>query len=659
MSSSTLTRPQKEAVGLLAIGTFLEYFDLMLYIHMAVILNKLFFPQTDQFTAQLLGAFSIGSTFVLRPIGGYIIGRLGDSIGRKNTIIITTFIMALCSFSMATIPTYDEIGIMASIMMIVCRALQGFSSMGEKLGAELYISEMLKQPHSYIYNSVIQMQTDVGGLFALVVAFCSISYAFNWRIAFYMGSMIALVGMAARTKLRGTPEYIDYKRRLRNKNIEVDISEDQFNAKAALSYFVFKVFTCTSFYVSYVYLIDIFYTVTECDILYIVIHNAQLTILNLVGVCIIMVLYKKYHPIVLANSYILLVVASCFILPYCVSNISNIIFLFIAQVATFIPSLCMTGIQVSCFKHINITRRFTILGTVGGLASMFVYALIPMSLVVLTKYFGAYAILFVYIPLIIAFFIASNYIKKLEIQAGTYNNYPYQNFPYPDTAIEEENYEYNVGAAYEAFKVACKYSTSLLNDLQRISTSEKRPLNMRLIEKAIIFAKKFHGNQMRKTGDVPFYSHPLQVARMTAQYYCKTDVIIAAILHDVVEDSDCTIPLLEQEFNGRIAEMVDRLTKRHYANDEDVIRSFEQTMNMLERLEDFESAFIKKMDRSHNLETIEGLKAIKQKKMAQETSNILVKLVSVIGDKLGFNGKIQIEDKISERCDAVLKSNEK
>ena len=139
--STGLTRQQKESVFLLSIGTFLEYFDLMLYIHMAVLLNDLFFPQDDPAVAKILGAFAFASTFLFRPIGGFVIGRIGDKIGRKKTVMITTFVMAGCCVTMAALPTYAEIGITATVVMILCRALQGFSSMGEVTGAQLYVME--------------------------------------------------------------------------------------------------------------------------------------------------------------------------------------------------------------------------------------------------------------------------------------------------------------------------------------------------------------------------------------------------------------------------------------------------------------------------------------------------------------------------------------
>ena len=92
---TSLTKEQKEAVGLLSIGTFLEYFDLMLYVHMAILLNELFFPKTDPFTSSLLAALAFCSTFVFRPFGALIFGYIGDNIGRKHTVMITTFMMSI------------------------------------------------------------------------------------------------------------------------------------------------------------------------------------------------------------------------------------------------------------------------------------------------------------------------------------------------------------------------------------------------------------------------------------------------------------------------------------------------------------------------------------------------------------------------------------
>ena len=136
----SLNREQKEAVGLLQIGTFLEYFDLMLYVHMAVLLNELFFPKTDPHTTSLVVAFAFCSTWVFRPFGALIFGYIGDNIGRKTTVIITTMMMSVSCVVMATLPTYAQIGITATLVMTVCRIVQGLSSMGECIGCLLYTS---------------------------------------------------------------------------------------------------------------------------------------------------------------------------------------------------------------------------------------------------------------------------------------------------------------------------------------------------------------------------------------------------------------------------------------------------------------------------------------------------------------------------------------
>jgi MHS family proline/betaine transporter-like MFS transporter len=120
-TQTKLTKEQKQAVGLLSIGTFLEYFDLMLFVHMAIILNELFFPKYDPHMTSLLAAFAFCSTYLLRPVGALIFGYIGDRYGRKNTVILTTFMMSSSCLVMAFIPTYNEIGLTATYAIIICR----------------------------------------------------------------------------------------------------------------------------------------------------------------------------------------------------------------------------------------------------------------------------------------------------------------------------------------------------------------------------------------------------------------------------------------------------------------------------------------------------------------------------------------------------------
>ena len=217
LSEQKITKEQKQAIGLLSIGTFLEYFDLMLYVHMAVLLNELFFPKTDPFVASLLGAFTFCSTYVFRPIGALIFGYIGDNIGRKVTVILTTFMMAGSCLVMSILPTYAEIGIYASCGMILCRIIQGMSAMGEGIGAEIYLTEITKPPIQYVVVSFISIFAGIGATMALAFASFTTSHGLNWRYAFGFGMIIALIGSLARQKLREPSARRSRRRRLRGR----------------------------------------------------------------------------------------------------------------------------------------------------------------------------------------------------------------------------------------------------------------------------------------------------------------------------------------------------------------------------------------------------------------------------------------------------------
>jgi len=259
----SLTREQRQAVGLLSIGTFLEYFDLMLYVHMAVLLNELFFPKTDPHTASLLAALAFCSTFVLRPIGALIFGYIGDNIGRKTTVIITTFMMACSCFVMANLPTYSQIGVSATWIVTICRMVQGMSSMGELIGAQVYLTEISKPPIQYPTVALLITFSTLGTVAALALASIVTSFGFNWRLAFWFGSGLALVGIAARTTLRETPDFADAKRQLEQTFAEAKIDKsklrnnpvwnEKVKKKTSLAYFLVESMWPVTFYFVYLH----------------------------------------------------------------------------------------------------------------------------------------------------------------------------------------------------------------------------------------------------------------------------------------------------------------------------------------------------------------------------------------------------------------------
>ena len=665
-----LDKEKFNSIFLLSIGTFLKYFDLMLYIHLAVLLNDLFFPQSNPTTAFLLSTTAFVMTYILRPVGGYIIGKIGDFIGRPSTVMITTFIMAGACLRIATLKTYEEIGITATITIIICRMAQGISSMGEFMGATIYLSETLKSPYKYVASSFIRIGTDIGGTAALIVAYWTLSSStFNWRTAFFMGTIIALVGGVARTKLRETPEFADHKLRLKKKaekdakyfkRVEVKEIPEKIDKKAVLGLFFTGFTTSASVYFTYIFLSNFAKKVLEMSSNEITSHNLKISISSVFFTGIIAYLCKKYHPVNIAKINIYTSIITGFLVaPYLLNHISSndLWLLFFLQFATFLVSTTMIIIESAWVKHFPIKNRFTIMATTYGVANVLSNVTVAYTLIPLTNLLGYYSIWIIYIPIIIGFLWGINYLQKLEIKSGTYYNYPYEKPLFKDTALRKEYFTYDLPSKYDKFRKECEYSTNFINEIKELSEVINPTINISLIKKAIIYAKKWHHGQERGTGG-PFYTHPLEVAIKVARKYLKTDVIVAAILHDVVEDSDCTVEVIKAEFNSRIAEIVDRLTKvRDVVDGSQIKLTFQETIDRLSEYDDYEATFIKLFDRIHNLETIEGLKPVKQEKMARETNNFLVEVVAKIADKLGINEKIQIEEELFEISSDVLRKN--
>ncbi|WP_375333958.1 MFS transporter [Candidatus Tisiphia endosymbiont of Xenochironomus xenolabis] len=288
---TSLNKEQKEAVGLLSIGTTLEYFDLMIYVHMAGFLNELFTPKTDSHTTALYSATIFCVTYILRPLGALIFGWIGDNIGRKATIIITTFMMSSACIVMANLPTYEQIGSVAMWVAIICRAVQGMSSMGEIVGAELYLTEMLKPPIQYVSVGLIGACSVLGTLGALSISLLVVCYGINWRIVFWVGAIIAFVGSVARTKLRETPEFADAKRRIEKvfekTNTDVNILQDnpiwqeKVNKKTVIAFFLLQCALPVCVYLLYIYCGNILTTSFGYTVAEIVQHNFIVCLMEL------------------------------------------------------------------------------------------------------------------------------------------------------------------------------------------------------------------------------------------------------------------------------------------------------------------------------------------------------------------------------------------
>jgi MFS family permease len=419
---SSLNREQKEAVGLLQIGTFLEYFDLMLYVHMAVLLNELFFPKTDPHTAALLTAFAFCSTYVLRPFGALIFGYIGDNIGRKTTVIITTMMMSISCVIMANVPTYAEIGIAAAWIITFCRVFQGLSSMGEVMGAKIYVTEIVKPPAQYPAVTFIVIASSLGTVCALGFASLVTNFGFSWRIAFWIGAGIAVVGSIARTRLRETPEFLQLKRsKLKQKPISnLNAESTNIQKKDLISYIGVECGWPFCFYLGYMYLGFVLkneYGFSAKDVIF---CNFILALITLTSDFVLAFLSYRIHPlrIIKCKGWIFLCFA--FLLPFLIVYSNDYRQIFILQaIILFIP---LAGVPADSIfiKYVPVFCRFTAVTFIYAISRAAMYVITSFGLVYLTGWFGHYGLLIIMIPVIISFLYGVNHFIKLEKEAGNF-----------------------------------------------------------------------------------------------------------------------------------------------------------------------------------------------------------------------------------------------
>ncbi|MFP3017418.1 MAG: HD domain-containing protein, partial [Candidatus Tisiphia sp.] len=160
----------------------------------------------------------------------------------------------------------------------------------------------------------------------------------------------------------------------------------------------------------------------------------------------------------------------------------------------------------------------------------------------------------------------------------------------------------------------CQYATRLLDKLRKMNEEVNRPIDIDEVRKAIYYAKKYHGSQMRQSGE-PYYSHPLEVAYMISDYIFHTDIIVTSILHDTIEDTELTEKMIAYIFGEKVASQVEDLSR----NKPHGKISSAETLDILLQQEKYDVALIKLFDRKHNLQTIGAKSPEKMNKIILET----------------------------------------
>lgn len=195
------------------LSNFFEFYDFTLYAAFALPLAKAFFP-SDEFSSIIKSLTVFGIAFFARPFGSFFFGYLGDTKGRRISLMLSLLLMSLSTFIIGCLPTYNEVGVFATILLILCRLLQGFSLGGESTGSFIFLLEHIGKNRGLIGATVLASGT-LGMIFATLqgVIFTQKNMPeWSWRIPFWLGSFMGVIGVYIRYCLAETREFLTSER---------------------------------------------------------------------------------------------------------------------------------------------------------------------------------------------------------------------------------------------------------------------------------------------------------------------------------------------------------------------------------------------------------------------------------------------------------------
>lgn len=207
-----LTAEERKVIFLSSLGGALEFYDFVIYMFFANVLNQLFFPSKDSLDSLMavFAVFAVG--YLIRPLGGVIFGHFGDKYGRKQTFVVTVMLMAVPTFLIGLLPTHHNVGISAAILLILLRILQGLAVGGEIPGAIIFAGEHVKPQYRGLTCSIIFFGLNMGMILGSAISVLMFHYLSNqqllswgWRLPFIFGGLLGVVSYYLRKYMTETP----------------------------------------------------------------------------------------------------------------------------------------------------------------------------------------------------------------------------------------------------------------------------------------------------------------------------------------------------------------------------------------------------------------------------------------------------------------------
>jgi MHS family proline/betaine transporter-like MFS transporter len=206
----------REAVIASVIGNTLEWYDFAVYGYFVSTISGLFFPSSDPLASTLATYAVFGIGFVMRPVGSILFGIYGDRHGRRKALSAVIFLMAVSTAAIGVLPTYDQAGVLAPILLVTARLIQGLSAGGEWGGSTAYLIEYAPEGRRGFFGAWQQFSVGAGFLLGsssgTVLSLClspEALAAWGWRTPFLLGIVIGAVGAWLRWRLADTPKYLE------------------------------------------------------------------------------------------------------------------------------------------------------------------------------------------------------------------------------------------------------------------------------------------------------------------------------------------------------------------------------------------------------------------------------------------------------------------
>src|SRR5580700_804817 len=214
-------------------GNFLEMFDFFLFGFYATYISKTFFPVESAVASLMLTFLTFGAGFLMRPLGALVLGAYIDRIGRRRGLILTLALMASGTILIAFVPGYETIGLLAPLLVLVGRLLQGFSAGVELGGVSVYLSEMATPGHKGFYVAWQSASQQVAIMVAAIIGWVLSTQltapqigAWGWRIPFVIGCLIVPFLWYIRRSLEETQAFLERKHRLSTAEIFASVGRD-------------------------------------------------------------------------------------------------------------------------------------------------------------------------------------------------------------------------------------------------------------------------------------------------------------------------------------------------------------------------------------------------------------------------------------------------